>query len=149
MSQSMDNDSQNEDEFNDNQGSRRPQPDILWAFTNVDKMKKDFWSRLESRLLDIHKSNSRIRYIMTSVEHGNKLFTCFKNDEEDYAINQFKRSMTCVKGNHNASRADIKLMPLKAHEVADLVLYQSKREITFEDFGFDEESTETSIKTLI
>ena len=99
MSQSMDNDSQNEDELNDNKGSKHPQPDILWAFTNVDKMKKDFWSRLESRLLDIHKSHSRIRYIMTSIEHGSKLFTCFKNEEEGYAIDQFRRSSTSVKVN--------------------------------------------------
>ena len=35
-------------------GTQRVCRDILWAFTNVDKMKKDFWNRLESRLLDIY-----------------------------------------------------------------------------------------------
>ena len=33
-----------------------PKQVILWAFANVDKMKKEFWGMLESRLLDIYQS---------------------------------------------------------------------------------------------
>ena len=43
--------------------------DILWAFTNADKMKIELWSRLESRLLDIYKKHNGIRYLVTSNEN--------------------------------------------------------------------------------
>ena len=49
---SIDNDSQREDD--EDPTAPRVERDILWAFTNADKMKKDFWNRLESRLLDIY-----------------------------------------------------------------------------------------------
>jgi hypothetical protein len=50
---SIENDSQNEDS-DKGDGKPRYERDILWAFTNADKLKKDFWNRLESRLLDIY-----------------------------------------------------------------------------------------------
>ena len=37
-----------------NNGEPRVKRDILWAFTNADKMKEDHWNRLESRMLDIY-----------------------------------------------------------------------------------------------
>ena len=58
-----------------------PVLDILWAFTNVDKMKRDFWSRLESRLLDIYKNRSSVRYILTSSSDKKFLFSHFHKPE--------------------------------------------------------------------
>ena len=56
---------------------------MLWAFTNVDKMKKEFWSRLESRLLDIYQGHRGIRFVLTSSSDHRKFnFTCFMSEYE-------------------------------------------------------------------
>lgn len=69
---------------NERSGLLYPVQDILWAFTNVDKMKRDFWSRLESRLLDIYQNRSSIRYILTSSGESRKLvFSHFHKAEEE------------------------------------------------------------------
>ena len=58
-------------------------PDILWALTNADKMKKDFWLRLETRLLDIYRNHKGIRFLLTSSAECRKFsFTCFHKEEE-------------------------------------------------------------------
>ena len=55
----------------------------MWAFTNADKMKEDYWNRLESRMLDIYQSHPGIRYCVTSsIESRRFKFTCFQRDEE-------------------------------------------------------------------
>lgn len=72
---SIGNESQKESGDEENRG---PPRDILWAFLNADKMKKDYWNRLESRLLDIYQSHPSIRYILTSNAENRKFnFTCF------------------------------------------------------------------------
>ena len=59
--------------------------DILWAFTNADKMKRENWNRLESRLLDIYKNKKNIRFIVTSNSDSRKFgFSHFhKETNED------------------------------------------------------------------
>ena len=77
-------DSQRGDD-SDNKASNEPhvKRDILWAFTNADKMKEDHWNRLESRMLDIYQSHPGIRYILTSSIESRKFkFTCFQKEEE-------------------------------------------------------------------
>ena len=52
-------------------------------------MKKDYWNRLESRLLDIYQSHPSIRYILTSNADNRKFnFTCFQRDEDLDEINE-------------------------------------------------------------
>ena len=83
MTQSIDNDSQQEEDEESRSGPLTSKLDILWAFTNADKMKKDFWSRLESRLLDIYKMHNGIRYLMTSNENKKQFnFTCFHKEDD-------------------------------------------------------------------
>ena len=88
MASSLDNDSMPDDEdmFNRDTGAVRFKTEILWAFTNADKMKQDFWNRLEPKMLDIYQSHPGIRFLVTTncdLQKKKKFeFTCFLRDEE-------------------------------------------------------------------
>ena len=66
-------------------GAVRYKIDTLWAFTNADKMKQDFWNRLEPKMLDIYQSYPGIRFLVTTncdLKKKKFEFTCFLRDEE-------------------------------------------------------------------
>ena len=121
-------------------------------------MKKDFWDRLESRLLDIYQNNLGIRYLVTS-SVGKFNFTHFHTDEDCQNLHKeqqdykgaFRRTRTDAKifekhnKNRHSCRADIKLQKLKDHESVDLVLYHTRRVVNKDDFNSTEE-LERSIK---
>ena len=140
----MDDDSREE---GDQQGSHVTQ-DILWAFTNVDKMRKDHWKRLESRLLDIYQNHPGIRYLLTS-STGKLEFTCFLSPEElDKQIKeqeqfvQYRRSHSDLSNSRQKTRmehrVDLKLPPLQLDESVELVLCHTNRELTKDEFTEDE-----------
>ena len=87
---SLDNESQpDRDDEGAESSSRR---DILWTFTNADKLKEEYWSRLESRMLDIYQGHPGIRFLITSSAENRKFhFTCFKRDEELQEINNAQK----------------------------------------------------------
>ena len=85
------------EEYQDEKGVF-PIQDILFAFTNADKMKRDFWQRLESRLLDIYQNKPSVRYIVTSSSESRKFFfSHFTREEENQSADsqdRFRRSST-------------------------------------------------------
>ena len=64
-------------------------------------MKRDFWQRLESRLLDIYQNKPSVRYIVTSSSESRKFFfSHFTREEENQSAddnNQFRRASTFTK----------------------------------------------------
>ena len=137
---SIGNDSQGEEDEDGGQGgSMAHRRDILWAFTNADKLKQDYWNRLESRMLDIYQGHPGIRFLLTSSAESKKfLFTCFKRDEE---LQEMQEELEEYKGvqNHpdqsktyekqmkarHCRKVDLILSKLKDHESVDLVLYHT------------------------
>ena len=57
-----------------------PEPVILMAFTNVDCLTKDQWSRFESKLLDIYLSRQNIRFIVTTNHRPKLKFSHFLDE---------------------------------------------------------------------
>jgi len=138
-------DDESDRERQEEAGSPRVELDILWAFINADKMKKEFWNRLESRLLDIYQGHPGIRYILTSCDRHKFNFTCFLKQEELEKEESpgLKRSVTDVKGliqqsrSKHERRVDLKLPALLESESVELILYHTDRDINKDDFNSD------------
>lgn len=125
-------------------------------------MKKDFWDRLESRLLDIYQNNLGIRFLVTS-SVGKFNFTHFHTDEDSENLNKeqeeykgaLRRTRTDAKvfekhnKNRHSRRADIKLQKLKDHESVDLVLYHTTRVVNKDDFNSTEELDRSIKKQMV
>lgn len=55
---------------------------ILWAFTKVDQMKQELWSKLEDHLFDMYRNFPTIRFIVTTSKKHKLSFNSFLNQQE-------------------------------------------------------------------